>query len=83
MALHTDVVIRAYLREHGGATTRQIADALQIKTERALACLKAMVDVYIDRYVPNPDERARRVVRYVPVYELAQIPANCPHPEKD
>jgi hypothetical protein len=83
MALHTDVVIRNYLRENGGGTTRQIAEALQLSPDRVLACLRSMVDVYIDRYIDNPDDKARRIVKYVPVYELAQIPSNCPHPEKE
>ena len=81
MALHTDIVIRSHLREVGGSTVGEIAEALDLSRDRVTACLKSMVDVYIDRYVDNPCEVSRRMHKYLAVYELAQIPENCPHPK--
>ena len=83
MALLTDIVIRSLLQEAGGATVAEIADALDLSRDRVLACLKSMVDVYIDRYVDNPCEISRRMHKYVAVYELAQTPENCPLPTRE
>ncbi|RYF54991.1 MAG: hypothetical protein EOO27_22255 [Comamonadaceae bacterium] len=70
--------IRAVLRtQPDGATITEIVGTTGIKDETIYQALRAMPDAYIDRW------RAARSgsKRYLAVWCVVDVPADCPHPE--
>ena len=72
--------IRALLRCHpDGLTTHQVTELLGIAQEPTTRrCLNAMPDVYIDRWELKTGSKKQ----YRPVWVLADVPEDCPHPTK-
>lgn len=68
--------IRAALRQHvDGLTANQLEALLGIEASDVRRCLKAMPDVYTDRWIKGGRGQFERV--WVAVY----VPPNCPHPK--
>ena len=75
----SQALIRSLLRSNaGGLTVTSIANRLKKPRENAAKQIQTMPDVYISRWIDGP---LRSPVPYVPVYAVAQVPANAPRPE--
>ena len=69
--------VRQYLRAHpDGVTSGEVARHVGGKYTAAARMMRAMPDVYIDRW--QVTERGR--LRYTPVYMLADVPEDAPMP---
>lgn len=67
--------VRRVLQLNGGMSAKQIAVTLRINTNAVVHALKVMGDAYIDRWQPT----GRQLVA---VYELVDVPEDCPRPER-
>lgn len=63
-------------REEDGLTIPVIAQLIRSDSETVRKALKAMPDVYIDRYLPP------KLGRYPAVWCAVQVPEHCPYPTK-
>lgn len=69
--------LRAKLRGfEDGLTAQNLADMTGIDADNIRRALKAMPDVYIDRYLPPTRGR------YPAVWCAVQVPEHCPYPTK-
>jgi hypothetical protein len=68
--------VRALLRQYPqGMTAYEIADITKMHIANVRTALRAMPDVYVDRWQP-----AKRG-QYEKVWCAAYVPENCPHPK--
>ena len=66
----------ALLKAEDGLTRKQLCEQTGIADYSIRAALKAMPDVYIDRYL-NKGSGAPR-----PIYMAVKVPEDCPRPER-
>lgn len=68
--------VRALLRQYPqGMTAYEIADITKMHIANVRTALRAMPDVYVDRWKP-----AKRG-QYEKIWCAAYVPENCPHPK--
>lgn len=75
--------VRAFLKESGGATVQQIADAMGVAHSTLAGkhgVLAQMPDVYIDRWESKRNSRGH--MRYTAVWCVVDI-QHCPKPEPE
>lgn len=79
--LKCEDLIRAHLRENRyGATTKDLAQALQISVPLAHATVKAMPDTYVDRWESNGSRIAKNASPWLAVWCIVDVPPDCPKP---
>jgi hypothetical protein len=67
--------IRECLKNHGTGLTRQeLSDMLKIEVANVATAIKAMPDVYVDRWITGRNGQFRKV------YCVVEVPEDCPHP---
>ena len=70
--------IRALLKQHeDGLTANEISELLKLNRDSVKNALNTMPDVYIDRWL-----EARQGLREQSVWCVANIPENCPKPNR-
>ena len=68
--------VRKLLREHQyGLTAQEISDATGMHIANVRTALRAMPDVYVDRWIPG------KRGSYVKVWIAVFVPPDCPHPK--
>ena len=71
--------IRELLKQHDGLTVTSIRDRLSMRVKDGnavvAAALKAMPDVYIDRWVRSEGGH------WAAVWAVVEVPEDCPRPE--
>ena len=68
--------IRELLKKHpDGLTRQQISDILSVGVANVRTAIKAMPDVYVDRWQMGKRKS------YQKVYCVVHVPEDCPHPK--
>jgi transcription initiation factor IIE alpha subunit len=70
--------IREVLKNHpDGLSSKEIAQLTGLVSNDVRTVLRAMPDVYVDRWAPTGNTKHLHKV-----WMVAQIPENCPHPKE-